>query len=193
MKILEFKLQHKLSLKSKPVINSTTNVHIFYSAVNSTGKTTLMRAILYTLGFNIPDTELIKFGNYEFTMKLQVNGKIFDIVRKNNLMIVNTNEFDLPVDELTVRTILFGSTNQDLLNNILGTIYFDQDKGWTLLNRGTIIGINRFCIENFFRGLNNDDSLDTFKLESELKAINKKIAQYSLMSNSFSYSGINFA
>lgn len=187
MKILEFMVQHKLSLKSKPVINSATNVHIFYSAVNSTGKTTLMRAILYTLGFNIPDTELIKFGNYEFTMKLQVKGKIFDIVRKNNLMIVNTNEFDLPVDELTVRTILFGSDNQDLLNNLLGTIYFDQDKGWTLLNRGTIIGINRFCIENFFRGLNNDDSLDTFKLESELRAINKKIAQYALMSNVAEY------
>lgn len=187
MRILEFKLQHKLSNKIRSVIDKESQVHIFYSAVNSTGKTTLMRAILYTLGFNIPDTELVKFSNYEFYMMLVVKEKVFNICRKGALITINDTEFDLPVDELAVRTLLFDLTNYDLLNNLLGTIYFDQEKGWTLLNRGTIIGINRFSIENFFRGLNNDVSDESYKLEAELKAINKKIAQYNLMANVAEY------
>lgn len=187
MKILEFKLQHKLSNSARRVIDRESNVHIFYSTVNSTGKTTLMRAVLYTLGFNIPDTELIKFSNYEFYIKLVVKEKVFNIFRCGALITINGIEFDLPVDELAVRSLLFDITNYDLLNNLLGAIYFDQEKGWTLLNRGTIIGLNRFSIENFFRGLNNDVSDESYKLESELKAINKKIAQYNLMYNVAEY------
>jgi hypothetical protein len=187
MKILEFKLQHKLSNTEKLVINKESQVHIFHSDVNSTGKTTLMRAILYTLGFNIPDTELVKFSNYEFNMKLVVKDKIFNICRKSALITINGTEFDLPVDEFAVRTLLFDITNYDLLNNLLGTIYFDQEKGWTMLNRGTIIGKNRFTIENFFRGLNDDVSDESYGLESELKAIEKKISQYNLMSDVAEY------
>ena len=187
MRILEFNLQHKFSNTIKRVIDKDSQVHIFYSAENSKGKTTLMRAILYTLGFNIPDTELVKFNDYEFYMKMRVKDKEFVIVRRGALMIINDAEFDLPVDELAVRTLLFGISNYDLLNNLLGTIYFDQDKGWTLLNRGTIIGINRFTIEDFFRGLNNDESDESYRLRTELKAINKKIAQYNLMANVAEY------
>lgn len=187
MKILEFNLQHKLSNTERHVIDRESHVHIFHSTVNSTGKTTLMRAILYTLGFNIPDTELVKFSNYEFYIKLVVKEKIFNIFRTGALITINGTEFDLPVDELAVRSLLFDITNYDLLNNLLGAIYFDQEKGWTLLNRGTIIGINRFSIENFFRGLNDDVSDESYKLESELKAINKKIAQYNLLFNVAEY------
>lgn len=187
MTILNFRLQHKLSVVDKSVIDKDYNVHIFYSSNNSTGKTTLMRAILYTLGFNIPDTELVKFSNYDFYMRLKVNGKLFDIHRRDALIVINNIEYDLPVDEYAVRTILFNISNRDLLENLLGTIYFDQEKGWTLLNRGTIIGSNRFTIENYFRGLNDDDSEESYRLESELKAINKKIAQYNLMDNVAEY------
>ena len=140
MTILNFRLQHKLSVVDKSVIDKDYNVHIFYSSNNSTGKTTLMRAILYTLGFNIPDTELVKFSNYDFYMRLKVNGKLFDIHRRDALIVINNIEYDLPVDEYAVRTILFNISNRDLLENLLGIIYFDQEKGWTLLNRGTIIG-----------------------------------------------------
>ena len=44
MRILEFKLQHKLSNVVRNVISEDSGVHIIYSADNSTGKTTLMRA-----------------------------------------------------------------------------------------------------------------------------------------------------
>ena len=102
MTILNFRLQHKLSVVDKSVIDKDYNVHIFYSSNNSTGKTTLMRAILYTLGFNIPDTELVKFSNYDFYMRLKVNGKLFDIHSRDALIVINNIEYDLPVDEYAV-------------------------------------------------------------------------------------------
>lgn len=187
MRILEFKLQHKLSNTVRNVISQDSGVHIIYSADNSTGKTTLMRAIFYSLGFNIPDTELVKFSDFEFCIKVIVKESVFNVVRKNNLITVNGVEFDLPTDELAVRSLLFDVTNYDLLNNFLGTMYFDQEKGWTLLNRGTIIGGNRFTVENFFRGLKDTVNDESYKLEAELRAINKKIAQYNLMYNVAEY------
>lgn len=36
-------------------------------------------------------------------------------------------------------------------------MYVDQDKGWTLLNRGTVIGKIKFSIEELLAGLNGID------------------------------------
>ena len=69
MKLLSFQLREFQSSNWKE-IDLNSDVCVFYSKENSTGKTTLMRAILYTLGFSIPNTELIKFENYEFVLKL---------------------------------------------------------------------------------------------------------------------------
>lgn len=183
MVITDFQFREVHSFNFKPISLFADKANLVYSVNNSTGKTTLLRAILYSLGFNIPDTELIKFGNYEFSVKVIFKGTQYDIIRKNNLMTINGIEYDLPVDEAAVHTILFGISNQELLSNLLGVIYFDQEKGWTLLNRGTIIGINRFNIEGFFRGLKDDDSQESYALDSARKALDKKIAQYKLMIN----------
>ena len=187
MKIIEFKLRHKLSFQFKQVISQKNDVIIFHSVINSTGKTTLLRAILYTLGFSVPDTELVAFKNYEFDMTVNVKSNTHHIVRKDALITVDDIEFDLPVDELAVRALLFNISNYELLDNLLGAIYFDQEKGWTLLNRGTIIGKNHFSIESFFRGLNDDESAAGYKLKDELSSIEKKIAQYKLIANVAEY------
>lgn len=187
MKIINFKLRHKQSFNYKTVIDEDNLIFNFHSNTNSTGKTTLIRAFLYTLGFNVPDTELIKFSDFEFVMKIKVNNLDFDIIRKDSLITINDVDYGLPVDELAIRAMLFNITDHNLLDNLLGTIYFDQEKGWTLLNRGTIIGINRFSIEDFFRGLNDDDSEESRMLESKLREIDKKIAQYRLMVNIAEY------
>ena len=93
----------------------------------------------------------------------------------------------MPTEQTQALSYLFGISNIELLNNLLGTIYFDQEKGWTLLNRGTIIGSNRFSIEEFFRGLNNDESDESYKIASEIKALESKISQYRLMLNVADY------
>lgn len=186
MKIVNFSLQHKSAFTPKKVdLNSP--VVVFYSVGNSTGKTTLMRSILYALGFSIPNTELIRFEDFEFTLELTNNNKVYNLQRKINLLTINEQEFDLPVDQMAAHTFLFGVGNAETLNNLLGVIYFDQEKGWTLLNRGTIIGLNRFSVEGFFRGLKEDESNESYQILEKIKALNKKIAEYNLMLNVAEY------
>lgn len=186
MKLLEFKIREYRSHNWKTV-GLNNDACVFYSKKNSTGKTTLMRAILYTLGFPIPNTELVKFENYEFVLELSHHDKNYILVRKDQLLKINDTEFDLPVEQSAAHTFLFGIANAEVLYNLLGTIYFDQEKGWTLLNRGTIIGTNRFSIESFFRGLKNDESDESYEIVAKISALDKKIAQYNLMSNIAEY------
>jgi len=180
MRITKLTLKHNAAFKGKEVdINS--DITIFHSAENTTGKTTLMRAILYTLGFSIPNTELVKFDDYEFTIELTNKEKIHKIERKKQLLTIDGNEYDLPIDQTSAHTFLFGTGNNEIISNLLGTVYFDQEKGWTLLNRGTIIGENRFKIESFFRGLKGDESDDSYRIVAKIAALDKKIEQYKLM------------
>ena len=51
----------------------------------------------------------------------------------------------------------------------------------------TIIGTNRFSIESFFRGLKNDESDESYEIVAKIGALDKKIAQYNLMSNIAEY------
>lgn len=157
------------------------DVCVFYSAENSTGKTTIMRAILYSLGFSIPSTEIVKFENYEFKIFVTIKEKSFDILRRENYIFINDIEFDLNIEQNSAISTIFGITNPELLDNLLGTFYFDQEKGWTLLNRGTIIGKNRFTIEAFFRGLKEDESDESYQMVAKINALRKKIAQYNLI------------
>lgn len=189
MKLLNFKIREYSSINWKNV-DLNEDICVFYSKNNSTGKTTLMRAILYTLGFAIPNTEFVKFENYEFILELNHQDKNWTLIRQDKLLRINDTEFDLPTEEVAAHTFLFGITNPELLYNLLGTIYFDQEKGWTLLNRGTIIGTNRFSIESFFRGLKNDESDESYEIVAKIRALDKKIAQYNLMSNIAEYQAV---
>lgn len=186
MKINKFSLQHRSAFTYK-VVDFSSKVIIIHSEQNSTGKTTLLRAVLYALGFSVPNTELIRFEDYEFTVDLTHNNDIFLVTRNRNLLTVKGHEFDLPIEQRAAHSFLFGISNGELLTNLLGTIYFDQEKGWTLLNRGTIIGINRFNIEGFFRGLKEDESDESYQMVERIGALRKKIAEYRLILNVAEY------
>lgn len=80
--------------------------------------------------------------------------------------------------------IIFGTENADVLNNILGAIYADQEKGWTLLNRGTTIGSIRFNIEELIRGLSGCDCSDLIRREAQLS---KELAKYRQMASVAKY------
>jgi hypothetical protein len=64
------------------------------------------------------------------------------------------------------------------LDNLLGVFYIDQDKGWTLLNRGKPIGGIHFAIEDFLRALGNDPCEDEQK---QLNAVEDDIKKYRYM------------
>lgn len=143
------------------VVFSGSN-NLIYSEINSTGKTTLLRFLLYSLGYSIPNTKNIKFENCIVTTQIEENGRNVVLIRSTREYIVMNVDgeeatFILPSQEHELHKKLFQNDNVDLLNNILGTFYFDQEKGWTLLNRGVVIGSIRYNIEELIRGINNID------------------------------------
>lgn len=159
---MKFKNIHiKEGYFERNVVFSESN-NLIHSEINSTGKTTLLRFLLYSIGYNIPNTKNIKFENCIVTTQVEENGKNIILIRNAREYIVmdvdgEEETFILPSQEHELHKKLFLTENIDLLNNILGAFYFDQEKGWTFLNRGVVIGSIRYNIEELVRGINNID------------------------------------
>ncbi len=167
----------------------TEDINLIYSRRNSVGKTTLLRLLMFSLGYNIPSTKGMKFDSYE--LFLNVIGKAdveYHLYRARDYMVLKYNDveksFSLPNDIFALHEIIFGISNEDVLNNLLGTYYVDQEKGWTLLNRGKVIGNNHFSIESFILGL----SKRLCKNDRErLGSIEHELQKYQQMSNTAKY------
>ncbi|WP_312699212.1 ATP-binding protein [Sedimentibacter sp.] len=164
-------------------INLSEKSNLIHSKKNSTGKTTLIRFFLYSLGFPIPSTKNIRFEKCITEVCLTCSlGKVI-ILRNDEYIEIsydnNTKEnFVLPTDQTILHSKIFGTENNDLLNNILGVFYVDQEKGWTLLNRGIVIGKIRFNIEQLVRGL-SDRNCD--ELSKELRSVEQQLNKYKQM------------
>lgn len=162
--------------------SSKTHIH---SNENSKGKTTLVRFILYALGYQIPATEGIgNFDKFIFELTIESEGEVLKINRKENscnvLTDAQTNEFQLPEQENELHARIFKINNITVLNNLLAVYYIDQEKGWTLLNRGKIIGNIRFNIENFISGISEIDIND---LLIERSVITEELKKYRYFKN----------
>lgn len=158
---------------------------MIYSEENSKGKTTLIRFILYSLGYQIPATEGIgDFDKMEFELNVTNKFKEITLFRKaSNLQIIYEKKiynYILPEQENELHSIIFGIDNVTILNNLLAVYYIDQEKGWTLLNRGKIIGNIRFNIEEFIAGISKI-SIDN--LLTEKKVLNNEIKKYRYIKN----------
>lgn len=161
--------------------NFSESVNLIFSKENSKGKTTLLRFILYSLGYNIPNTKNIKLDRCEVVSQILVD-KVGEMTlsRYSDAYIEATITNDkttyiLPDQLYDLHKIIFGTENTNVLNNILGAIYTDQEKGWTLLNRGTAIGSIRFNIEELIRGLSDCDCSDLIRKEAQLS---KELSKY---------------
>jgi hypothetical protein len=71
---------------------------------------------------------------------------------------------------------VFGTQNDLLLENLLGTFYIDQDKGWTLLNRGKVIGNNSFYVEPFIASMYGSE--DLARLLEKQKQLDTQYGKY---------------
>ena len=123
---------------SARTINFTDGVNLIHSQSNSRGKTTLLRFMLYGLGYNIPDTKNIKFDRCEVKCTVENEQGEFVVSRwDTDFMTVRFKDkeitYMLPEELHKFHSILFGTENADTLNNLLGAFYLDQEKGWTLL------------------------------------------------------------
>lgn len=158
---------------------------MIYSRENSKGKTTLVRFILYALGYQIPATEGIgDFEKISFEISVCNSSKKIIVFRKANNVQVKCDEksynFILPDQENELHSIVFEISNMTVLDNLLAVYYIDQEKGWTLLNRGKIIGNIRFNIEEFIAGISN---INIDNLLSEKKVLNNEIKKYRYFKN----------
>lgn len=184
MIIKQFKLKYRNDLDYK-TFNFDDHLMMFKSEKNSQGKTTFLRGLLYSLGFNVPNTKNVKLEKYDFqTLVITNNHKELLISRSDSIISINDQFYSYPDDYNRVISTIFGTVNLDLINNLLGVIYLDQEKGWTLLNRGTIIGKNGFRIESFLRGLNDADAN---VIMEKINVLNDEIAKYRLMRNISDY------
>lgn len=165
-------------------------VNIIHSQHNSRGKTTLLRFILYALGYHIPSTRKIKFKNCEATLVVECEkyGEI-TLFRHDDLYIeVTVNELQktyvLPEQLHDLHALMFGTESVDILNNLLGAFYVDQEKGWTLLNRGTVIGSIHFNIEELIRGLSGCDCSELIQQQTKCT---RELSKYRQMSSIAQY------
>lgn len=159
------------------------NVNLIFSKKNSCGKTTLVRFILYSLGYSIPNTKKLKFEKCFVKLEVELDNKTnIVLTRENGYSIVA--KFDkeevtyvLPEQLNELHSIVFNTDNVTVLNNILGAFYFDQEKGWTLLNRGVVIGSIHFNIDELVRGIGEKDCSELIAKEKRLSSDLSKYRQ----------------
>ncbi|MED9969338.1 MAG: hypothetical protein UFA98_04915 [Ruminococcus sp.] len=165
-------------------IEFSDNANLIHSKQNSKGKTTLLRFLLYSLGYNIPNTRKIKFERCEvetviYTEKI---GEVTLSRTANSHIVLSANDdrttYVLPEQQNELQSVLFGTDNADILENLLGAFYVDQEKGWTLLNRGVVIGSIHFNIEELIRGLSGRDCTALIQQEAKLS---RELGKYKQM------------
>lgn len=157
---------------------------------NSVGKTTLLRSILFAFGENVPGTQGFKFsaGGKEFILVLLEGNRRISLKRSGQTLVYreagSDDRYALPYDLYALKQRLFGIKNELQADNLLGACYIDQDKGWTLLNRGKVISGISFKIENFIRGLSMNDQL---REQTELANIEQEIKRYAFAKQAAGY------
>jgi hypothetical protein len=152
--------------------------NLVYSEKNSRGKTSLIRLILYSLGYAIPSTKGIEFPKLNLEIRIIQNNQKMILRRHDTIISIEVGRsirtYKLPEDFTEVLAGIFEIEEPKLAENLLGLIYFDQDKGWTLLNRGIVIGKIRFKIETLLDGLSNTDA-EKIQIEMDAKKDERKI------------------
>lgn len=165
-------------------ITFENGANLIFSNKNSRGKTTLVRLLLYAMGYSVPSTKKIKFEKCFTKIEITLDSeKEVTLTRENSYSISvmydgEEEMYVLPEQMNMLHSKLFGTDNIDILNNILGTFYFDQEKGWTLLNRGVVIGSIHFNIDELIRGISGKDCSE---LISKEKHLSSDLAKYKQM------------
>lgn len=170
------------------VFEFSDGVNLVLSTENSVGKSTLLRLLFYSMGYSVPGTKGIKFKYVQTKLILETKQgeAIIERSDKNVELSINQNNFIflLPGDLEELHGLLFNTENIKILSNILGAIYFDQEKGWTLLNKGFVIGKIYFNLKELVSGLGERNYSE---LELELNSVSKELKKYKTMQNLYDY------
>lgn len=163
----------------KRVFDFSEGTTLIFSEENSVGKSTLLRILFYSLGYSIPGTQKVNFDKLNTTLEICIEDTRFTIERSSKQLNVKygkkNEEFILPENQDEFLELIFKNSDLNILDNILGAIYLDQDKGWTLLNRGIVIGNIRFNIENLVAGLAD---IDIAEEQNAIVSYKKQLSKY---------------
>ncbi len=163
------------------LITFTPNNNLIYSTKNSVGKSTLLRLLIYSLGYDIPSTKKMQFSKLELTVNMDCSDGNLTLTRIGeyfHLQNNTTNKTILYLDLDNILSCIYGVNNLEIINNILATFYLDQEYGWTFLNKGKILGKLSFNGEELIRGLTN---IDCSNLNKKLTKVQQKIQKYKYM------------
>lgn len=135
------------------------------------------------MGYPIPSTRGIRFSDYETVLTvIGANESEFILTRNRNYIEIahdgTERGYSLPAEQNEMHTLIFGIENPEVVSNLLGAFYVDQEKGWTLLNRGKVIGNIHFSIESLLRGLSNKSNDE---LSKRLGAVKRELQKYKHM------------
>lgn len=152
---------------------------------NSKGKTTLVRFILFALGYKISLTDGMNTYNYRTILTIENDKNIYELVHDGDNQFINGILFSGKIlnqnieERIPMVNHILGLNSEYIINSLLGCFYIDQEKGWTLLNRGIVIGKNKFNIEKFLIGIKEDKILE--EINNENIELNNEIKKTSLL------------
>lgn len=142
---------------SEDILSPKSN--LIFSSGNSAGKTTYLRLLFHAFGYSIPEMKGMRYSDIPTEIHIYSKNSLYVVKRKSKSLSVTKDEitqtFTLPSEHVAFLNYILGYNKIGVLENLLGIIYVDQEKGWTLLNRGTVIGKNKFNIEHLISSLNN--------------------------------------
>ena len=147
--------------------------NLVFSETNTKGKTTYLRLLFYSLGYPIPNMKGISFEKIETTIVFSEKEQEYTVERNDNYLQLSVGSeklyFTLPSEHDAFLSYVFQYENIKVIQNLLGFLYIDQDKGWSLLNRGTVVGRIKFNIEELLAGLNHTDISDLLDKQKRLE------------------------
>ncbi len=173
-------MQQTFLADNQKIFTFIPGVNVVFSQKNSVGKTTLLRMLMYALGYPIPNTRGIRFSDYETILTVIGAYENEFILTRNRDYIEIAHDgtekgYSLPTEQSEIHALIFGIENLEVVDNLLGAFYVDQEKGWTLLNRGKAIGNIHFSLEALLRGL-SDKSND--ELSQRLAVVKRELQKY---------------
>lgn len=169
LKIVSSEGIRTLSFSLKTIINSKKN---------SVGKSTILRILFYGLGYPIPSTYKLKFKNLKIWTTFERDGSTYDAYRYSDYLELKKDGELFYTDPVAANlnewySLIWGIDSLPILENLIGAIYLEQDKGWTLLNRGKVIGNIGFNIRDLLVGLSseNNDLIGMIEEQNNLRKI----------------------
>ena len=104
----------------KKTFNFSENFSLVFSnGVNSVGKTTLLRCMVYCLGYSIPSTKNFDFEKKKFEITLLLSsGQEIIVQREDRNVFIGETLYSMPAEKLELQKKIFDIERNDLLKKL---------------------------------------------------------------------------